>query len=240
MFRKVILLATILSFFSITPLWSQTEADSLQSKITELQGELDKKNKEFQNLKSTTTLKINQLEETIQEKKASIKKQTEEFDPPAKTFKEKKRSERNDQLASYFWFVFIVPIMFYLMYYWISKIPHFKLQEALSETGLNEDGKATAVSSSSRVIAFFSGIAAISIALSIAVISLVSSLVVQTIPDFQNMANVMLALGIGVVPYAVNKVSGSGSTKSPQSSSKPGTPQIKTQEGQSTPKGSEE
>ncbi len=103
----------------------------------------------------------------------------------------------------------IIPLSLLVLYiiFWTVTAKNYSLKKALSELK-QVDGKTEHVESSSRLIAFLSGIVALTISLTITMVSMHKYLSTGTLPDFQNLVNALLALGIGVVPYSINKVAG--------------------------------
>ena len=91
----------------------------------------------------------------------------------------------------------------------------FDLKAALSEikvVELNDGSKATkekiSVESSSRLVIFFSAITAIFLSVTMILISIHVYLKTGIVPEFESLINGMIALGIGVIPYTVNKIAG--------------------------------
>lgn len=98
-------------------------------------------------------------------------------------------------------------ILMILVMVWIIKKTGFDLKNALSEIKIVNNAKAM-IESSSRLIAFFSAIVALILSCTIILISLYVFLQTGIIPDFGVLVNAVLALGIGVVPYSINRISG--------------------------------
>lgn len=83
----------------------------------------------------------------------------------------------------------------------------FSLSSVLSERPDVAGNAGTTPGSASRVIAFFSGMAAVVIGVCSTVYYFYMYFRTDREPPFKDLYSVLLALGIGVIPYAVNKVS---------------------------------
>lgn len=109
------------------------------------------------------------------------------------------------------WLIPTVLLTIFLILAYITR-NKYNLKYALSE--LKKKGEETIhVESSSRLIAFISGIIALTASLTITIISMYAYLEEGILPNFENLVNALLALGIGVVPYSINKVAGAFRTK---------------------------
>ena len=118
--------------------------------------------------------------------------------------------------------VFMTPglfIFFFLLVAFYLSRGGFKLSSALSENVKveipNPDETAKKdkpvitidkpISSSSRLIAFMSGVSAITIAISTVTFYFFCVMSGRTIPEMKNLWEVVFGLGIGVVPYTANR-----------------------------------
>ncbi|MCE7990980.1 MAG: hypothetical protein HEP71_03335 [Roseivirga sp.] len=104
------------------------------------------------------------------------------------------------------WLIPIILLALFIIIAWAIR-KKYSLKNALSELK-TIDKETVHVESSSRLIAFLSGIIALTTSLTITIISMYVYLETGKLPDFQNLVNALLALGIGVVPYSINKVAG--------------------------------
>jgi len=130
-------------------------------------------------------------------------------------------------IGTWEWLLIFSPICLVLfMLIYIKRIlssSNYPISEALQEvtilpktvTTTNTDGvdETTTTAeinrgrSSSRLVLFLSGIAAMLLASAICSYYFYFSIVEGETPNIEDLTNVLLALGIGVAPYAVNKVS---------------------------------
>ncbi|MFY0600202.1 MAG: hypothetical protein JXR03_11065 [Cyclobacteriaceae bacterium] len=102
----------------------------------------------------------------------------------------------------------VIFLVIIISWVWLSK---FELKEALTETRVimvNGTEVKEEIASSSRLIAFVSAAIALILAFILIVTTVYIYLNSGLIPDFEVLVNAVLALGIGVVPYTVNKVAG--------------------------------
>ncbi len=109
-------------------------------------------------------------------------------------------------------------VLFFALVYRVLKRAGYKLADALSENDTVTTNVAAASNnnqqtltvpgnrSASRLVLFLSGITAILIAVCITTYYLYYYLCCGKAPDMDGLINVILTLGIGVIPYAVNKV----------------------------------
>ena len=86
----------------------------------------------------------------------------------------------------------------------LVKLNSYNLKEALST---DHDPK-NRIPSASRLVAFISGISAILFSFCIFVFYTLVYIKTGEYPDIEPLTNSLLALGIGVVPYSINKVTG--------------------------------
>ncbi|MBS1513643.1 MAG: hypothetical protein JSS63_01335 [Bacteroidetes bacterium] len=89
------------------------------------------------------------------------------------------------------------------------EIPKFDSSgNAVLDSNKNQVNESVKKKSSSRFIAFFSGLAAIIISLSIATFTIyrIIKYPYAKLPDFSNLLAFIIPLGIGVIPYSFNKV----------------------------------
>jgi len=119
------------------------------------------------------------------------------------------------------WFI-IIPLLFLLAFLsWTNKAAGgFDLKKALSELKIIEVHVANpaggydlvkqkeSIESSSRLIAFLSGIVALVLSFTLILISIYIYLNSGIMPNFSQLVNAVIALGIGVLPYSINKVTG--------------------------------
>lgn len=77
--------------------------------------------------------------------------------------------------------------------------------QTISVTQTDKDGNVVHAKSSSRFIALFSGMAAIVLAVCLMSYYVYFAITGIRQPDFDKLIDAVLALGIGVIPYAVNK-----------------------------------
>lgn len=113
-------------------------------------------------------------------------------------------------LADKAYWAWCIPIVTFVIICIILGVLHrlkFSLKNTLSEIKII-NSTAVYIESSSRLMAFLSGVIALMVAVTIAIVSIYSYMVSATIPPFEKLTNVLLALGIGVVPYTINKVAG--------------------------------
>ncbi len=111
----------------------------------------------------------------------------------------------NRELLAFLPFLFLFPGIAWSAY----RLRKFDLKLALSETTVDKTtGKKTSSPSSSRLVIFYSGMVALSISLSLFIITIYIYLKTGVIPEFTNLINGLIVLGIGVVPYSISKVAG--------------------------------
>ncbi|HAA16015.1 MAG TPA: hypothetical protein DCE41_31650 [Cytophagales bacterium] len=104
------------------------------------------------------------------------------------------------------WFVTLL-ILGYIV--WAMRDPNSHLRKALVET--QDPDKI----SSSRLALFLSSLISILLALHFSVVASYGYLGSGKVPDFSSLINALLALGIGVVPYSVNKIGEAFKNRSP-------------------------
>ncbi len=114
-------------------------------------------------------------------------------------------TEKNNQLVKMEWVSFIPIILGLIAFVLIFiKLSRYNLKEALS-TDHDPDNR---IPSSSRLLAFISGISAILFAFSLFVFYTFIYIRTGCFPEIESLTNSLLALGVGVVPYTINKVTG--------------------------------
>ncbi len=96
-------------------------------------------------------------------------------------------------------------IMILVLCFWLR---NYDFSKALSENWPSPDDKNDLPKSSSRLIAFFSGLTAIIIAISVTSAYLYKVLIVKDTSDLRldQFAKFIASLGIGIIPYITNKV----------------------------------
>ena len=125
------------------------------------------------------------------------------------------------------------PIIIYLIFLYLLRLylfrAGFRLADAFTEnvpvelTQLNKD-PLTAVAmplvttkelpkSTSRLVAFISGFIAITIAVCFCTYYMYIFFSTGCAPNLENLTNILLSLGIGVIPYTINKIAGALSIK---------------------------
>ncbi|OEK04411.1 hypothetical protein [Roseivirga misakiensis] len=107
------------------------------------------------------------------------------------------------------WLAFALPLGLLIGAFFLGKriAPNFDFKRALSEIKIinNKDHE---IESTSRLIAFLSGAIAIVLSLTIIVFTLFIYLTTGIMTEFDVLVDPLLALGIGVVPYSINRVTG--------------------------------
>jgi len=135
-------------------------------------------------------------------------------------FYDESKSTRFETFSNIYSIVFIV---FFLLIGVVLtwKLRGYDLKKALSEIKLIEslttDTKGIqtksnteiTIESSSRLLAFLSGVVALALSLTLILISTYTFLNTGIIPDFSHLVNSVLALGIGIIPYSVNRIASS-------------------------------
>ena len=107
-------------------------------------------------------------------------------------------------------FIAISPLLLFIfmisvLCFWLR---NYDFSKALSENWPSPDDKNDPPKSASRLIAFFSGLTAIIIAISVTSAYLYKVLIVKDTSDLQldQFARFIASLGIGIIPYITNKV----------------------------------
>lgn len=173
-------------------------------------------NTEAQNIKPCDSCKVSLFEHVksieLQKKtlEDSIKKLNTGLDTLLVTPNYSYFYNENDTKFSHLsWLIVIVPLVFLIgILIWVKiKLSDFNLRRALSEIKIINNNKEE-IESSSRLLAFLSGVVALILSVTLILVSLYVYLETGLVPDFSHLVNVVLALGIGVVPYTVNRIAG--------------------------------
>lgn len=135
-------------------------------------------------------------------------------------FYDKSKSTKFETFSIVYSIVFIlIFILTFALIIW--KLRGYDLKKALSEIKLIEStaidaagiqtksSKEKMIESSSRLLAFLSGVVALGLSFALILISIYTFLNTGIIPDFSHLVNSVLALGIGIIPYSVNRVASS-------------------------------
>lgn len=158
--------------------------------------------------------RLDQVNKTLSERADKIEKQMQALKPAdaapgagaAQPGDAKLPAGRD--VSSVFWLWTMPAILFLIFFIWVAR--KISIGEALSEkdeaavknaAGEDKDPPRSA----SRLAMFLSGAASIGIAVSFACVFLYSYLKYGSVPDYSTLVQVLLSLGIGVVPYAVNQ-----------------------------------
>lgn len=204
---KTISLISFLCFLSFNSLSKPLQTPD-QKRITALEKRLQQQTKELLEQQEED---LTELRKTIEEQQKRIEEQQEAIEKSLNpNYEYFYNSDKDTRYNGWAWTSFVIPlciltVLFGLVYY--IKESRYSLKDALSETKLIGANQVT-IESSSRLIAFISACSAISISLTLFTIGLYIYLDTGIIPDFGILVNVILALGIGVVPYSINKVAG--------------------------------
>ncbi len=103
-------------------------------------------------------------------------------------------------LVSYLPLVFAAIVSVVLLW----KLKGYNLIEALS----TDHDPANTVPSASRLIAFIGGVSALIFSFCLFVFYTTVYIRTGYAPNIENLTNALIALGVGVVPYSINKVAG--------------------------------
>ena len=97
---------------------------------------------------------------------------------------------------------FIIGVIVFTLLF--RKFSNFSLKDALS----TDHDPANKIPSASRLVAFISGISAILFSFCLFVFYTTVYIRTGCYPEIENLTNSLIALGIGVIPYSINKVAG--------------------------------